>query len=140
MKTIRTFRKRGEEGSILGYLVIVMIAVIGLVSLTAYVMQTQTTAYRRTDMAQAQIYAEGAAVIAVRDLNDAVTNATGTFTSALATKSYTKNGTLSTGQKVVYERTISSPFSNQTVLAQICFTNAARPTTAKIVAAAKVGG
>jgi hypothetical protein len=139
MKTLLTLGKRRQEGSIFGYVIVVLIVIVGLASLLAYVMQTQKVAYRRNDMAQAQIFAEGAAVIACNDVNNAVTNTAGNFLSNLATRNYTKNTALSAGQKVVYERTISSPFSNQTVLAQISITNSTRPTAAKVIATTKVG-
>jgi hypothetical protein len=94
-------------------------------------------------MVAANQYALGAAVIACSDLNSAVTNGSGTVQSKLLALSppYTLNSSLSTSAQKIYERTLasSSPFTNQTVTAQIWLPNLASPTSAKIVTTATVG-
>src|SRR5439155_14982597 len=94
-------------------------------------------AHRRNDMISARQYAQGGVAISCDDLNAAFLNrARGGFPNNLGTFSYAVVSSNST--QTVYQRTISSPFTNQTVTAQICL-NSASPDTAKVVAAAKVG-
>jgi hypothetical protein len=141
MKTIIRNHKRHEEGAILVYFILVAIAVIAIASVATYVAQTSTLAHRRSDMVAANQFALGGAVIACGDLNSALTNGSGAITAKLVTISnaYTLNGSLSTSSQRIYERTISSPFTNQMVLAQIWLPNVPSPTTAKVVTTATVG-
>lgn len=92
-------------------------------------------------MVAANQFALGAAVVACNDLNAAVTNGSGAISSRLTTLAtpYTLNSTLSTSAQKIYERTISLPFTNQTVLAQVWLPNGSSSTTAKVVTTATVG-
>ena len=143
MKTALHPGKHSEQGSILAYFIIVVLAVTALVSVSAYVAQSARVAHRRSDMIAARQYAESGAVIASVDMSTAysTTNQSATFPGSLTTLStpYTLNSTLSTSAQNVYERTISSPFVNQTITAQIWVPNSASPKAGKVVASATVG-
>lgn len=132
-------RRRDEEGSIMAYFVFLVILVSGIASLATYVTQTTNITKRRGDMISAREFGYGGAAIGCANLNKAVTNASGTFLNNLTSLSYTKNLSLSTSTTNVYERTVSTPFSNQTALVQIWMTNTPSPASAKIIASAKVG-
>jgi Tfp pilus assembly protein PilX len=139
MKTALQTKQAKREGSILAYFILVLVAFSTMAGLAAYVTQTTRQANRRSDMIAAQQYAEAGAVIACSELNRAVTNKLGTLATSLATNSgggYTRNDALSTTSTNVYERTIASPFTNQTVKAQIWLPTAPSPLGAKVVGVA----
>src|SRR5438309_1500713 len=121
MRTPLQFGKRREQGSILAYFVIVVIAVSAMVGVSTYVSQSARLAHRRSDMIAARQYAESGAVIAGLDVSDAYTNQASSFPGNLTGLAipYALNSSLSAGSTSVYQRTISAPFSNQTVTAQI---------------------
>ena len=133
--------RRDEEGSILAYFVILLVVAGAIASLGAYVTQSTRLSARRSAMIAAKQFAIGAAVIAARDLNTVVTNAS---SSSLGSKlmglasAYTFNSGLSTSTNNVYQRTISSPFSNQTVVAEIVVPVGSSPNSAQIVTTATV--
>jgi hypothetical protein len=54
-------------------------------------------------------------------------------------KVYAKNTTLSSPTQLVYERRITDPFTNQTVIAQVWITNSTTPRKVKCIAQATVG-
>jgi hypothetical protein len=141
MKTVSRTNRRSEQGAILAYLILMMVFAVGLASVGAYVAHTTLIAHRRSDMIGANQYAQGGAVLACANLNSAYMNATSSFPASLTSLStpYTLNPALSTNNMKVYERTISSPFTNQTVSAQIWVPNVSAPLTAKVVASARVG-
>jgi hypothetical protein len=140
MKTALRNKKGGEAGSILAYFMILMIAAVSIASVGAYVAQTTTLSHRRSDMVAANQFAIGGAVIACSDLNLVVTNGGGgSLGTRLASLSTPYSLASSSSSNTVYQRTISSPFSNQTVTAQIWLPAGSSPTTAKIVATATVG-
>jgi hypothetical protein len=141
MKTNPVKARRTEQGSILAYFLLVVILVIAIASVGAYVAQTSNVVHRRNDMIAAIQFAQGGAVVACEDANSAYTNAGAGFPGNLASNSpsYTLDASLSTNQWRVYRRTISAPFTNQTVGAQIWVTNTPFPLTAKIVSTATVG-
>src|SRR6266576_2014026 len=120
-----------RRGSVMiGYFIIMVVALSTIAGLGAYVAQSTNLAHRRNDMIAAIQYAEGGAVIACKDLSAALTSSkTGNMNSRLATRGYAQNNSLTTSSETVYERTISSPFTNQTVTARIWLTNAAAPKT-----------
>jgi len=137
--TIRNSRQR-QEGAILVYFIMASIFISAIASLGAYVWTTTNLAHRRGDMIAAEQFAEGGAVIACADLNNAYTNATGVFPANLAAlSSYALNTSLTTSSQKVYQRTISAPFTNQTITAQIWVPNAASVATARVVTTATVG-
>jgi hypothetical protein len=143
MKTALQNSKRREDGSILAYLIILVIAATAIASVGAYIAQTTKISHRRSDMVAANQYAIAGAVIACSDLNSAVTNGgsgtLGTRLTALSTP-YSLNASLGGSNQTVYLRTISSPFANQSVSTQIWLPNMSSPTSGKIIATATVGG
>jgi hypothetical protein len=141
MKTVIKSHRRQEQGAILAYLIILLIALISIAALGAYVSQTSKMALRRSNVSAAYQYAVGGAVVVCSDLNSAMTNNSGNVLANLLTLStpYTVDSGLSTPSQKVYARTISSPFAGQTVSAQIWVSNVASPNTARIVTAATVG-
>src|SRR5438128_2953724 len=129
-----------ERGSILAYFAIVVVLLTTLASVTAYVAQSMNAAHRRDDMVQALQIAEGGASIACEELNRALTNKTSSMLNNLATlMGYCPNPSLSTAYTNVFQRTMTAPYTNQTVTAQIWMTNTAYPRTAMVIAQAKVG-
>lgn len=139
MKTLLRTKRQGENGSIVAYFIFVVILVSGLASLATYVTQTTNITKRRGDMISAREFATGGTTSGTASLNKAVTNG-GTFLNNLTGQSYVKNLSLSTSKSNVYERTMSAPFTNQTVKVQIWMTNTASPLAARIVSSATVGG
>jgi hypothetical protein len=111
--------------------------VIVIASVATVTSQTAKLTARRSNMVQALQFAEGGAVIAAGDLNAAVTNS-GSFLTNLLAKGYVLNALLTSASSNVYQRTITSPFSNQSVTAQIWLPAGGSPATAKLVATATV--
>jgi len=133
-----TKRNNGRHGSILAYFILVLILVSVIASVGAYVAQTTKVAQRRSDMIAAQQFADGGALIACSDLNKAITNRTTPLPSALALGGYTRNLTVM-GPTNLYERTITTTFSNQAVKAQIWLPVVPSPAGARIVTEATTG-
>ena len=106
-----------------GYLIMMLILTSAIGSVGAFVVQSVNVAHRRNDMISARQYAQGGVAISCGDLNAAFLNrAGGGFPNNLGTFSYAVVSSNST--QTVYQRTISSPFTNQTVTAQICLNSA----------------
>lgn len=123
------------------YLVAALLIMATIAAIASYIAQNTRISARRQDMVNAIQYAQAGAAIACVEANKAYTN-TGTFTANLTSAAcgpYKKNDQLSKGTQWVYERTISSPFTNQTVHAQIWWTNSSTPSSARIIATATVG-
>ena len=130
-----------EQGSILGYYVMVLVVLGAIASVAGLVMQHVQLSQRRSDRKNALEYAEGAAILACQELNKAYTNS-GTFfgnLSSNAAGAYSKNTAASTSSQLVYGRTVSAPFSNQTAQVQVWTTNSTSPTKARVEAYANVG-
>ena len=138
---IRTFRASRQHGSILGYYIIVLFVLGAIASVAGFVVQHVQLGKRRSDRKNALEYSEGAALIACQELNKAYTNSSSFFTNLLSNSAggYTKNTALSTSAQLVYGRSVSAPFSNQTAQVQIWTTNSTSPTKARIVSYASVG-
>ena len=138
---IRTFRASRQHGSILGYYIIVLFVLGAIASVAGFVVQHVQLSKRRSDRKNALEYSEGAALIACQELNKAYTNSSSFFTNLLSNSAggYTKNTALSTSAELVYGRSVSAPFSNQTAQVQIWTTNSTSPTKARIVSYASVG-
>src|ERR1700693_528429 len=136
MKTIGQ-NKSQEQGSVIIFYLLLLVVVASMIAgVATYVSGTGQLESRRRAMVSAQEYAQGGAVIACNELNQAFA---GTLPSSLVAKGYALNSSLSTSQTNVYQRTISTPFVNQTVLAQILIPTSASPKTSQIVATATVG-
>lgn len=132
-----SFREQG--GAIISYLVIMFIVVSAIGVVLNYLSGTVRLERSRSDMIAAQQFAQGGAVVACDDLNKAFTSTQSTLATNLASKGYAINSSLTTTQTNVYQRTISAPFTNQTVVAQLWIPNSTAAKTAKIVATATRG-
>src|SRR5450756_944480 len=115
----KTQRERGS--AIVVYCIVLVTVIVAIGGLATLVSQTTRVSRSRSNMIAAQQYAQGGAVIAASDLNAAVTKGSGTIPNNLtsAFTPYTKNTSLSTGSQTVYQRTITAPFTNQSVIAQV---------------------
>jgi hypothetical protein len=127
-----------EQGSILGYLVIALVLLSTIASVTAYVAQTFQVASRRENMVQALQYAEGGSAIGCTDVQLAFKSTSGTLSNNLVTAGYSLNTGLTTAQTNVFQRTITAPFTNQTVTAQIWMANVSSPPDVKVIGLATV--
>jgi hypothetical protein len=136
MKTAVINRKQSEQGAILAYFIMVTVVASLIASVGSYVMVTTGIAHRRNDMIAAQEYARAGVVMACNDFNGAFTNKTGGFPGNLVSN-FSYSVVSSSVSQTVYQRTISVPFTNQTVVAQIKVP--AVGTGSKIVASAAVG-
>jgi hypothetical protein len=121
------------------YLLLMVVMISVLAGVLSYVSGTVQLEHRRSDMSTAQQFAQGGAVIACDELNKAYTTTSGTLASRLATKGYALDTSLTTAQTNVYRRTITTPFVNQAVQAQIWIPNSSSFTSVKIVAVATKG-
>ncbi len=139
MKTIRRKKSQEQGAAFVFYLLLMVVLMMTIGGVLAYVSGTVQLERRRSDMVAAQEYAQGGAVVACDEMSQAFKSTTGTLASRLVTKGYVLDSSLSTTQTNVYQRTISTPFINQTVLAQLWIPNTSSPKTVKIVAAATKG-
>jgi len=140
MKTCIRNNRRQEEGAILAYFILLLIAMVAITSVSVYVSQTTTMSKRRNSMVDGYEYVTAGAVMACADLNAAFMKAGSPVTANLQAlpSPYTLNLSLSTTNQKVFERTISDVFTNQPVNAQIWLPVTSVPTTAKIVTTASV--
>lgn len=141
MKTkLRLVKPQEEEGSLVAYLIFLLVLASTIASIATLVSNSIHLAHRRSDMYSALEYAQGGALIAARDAERALTNRPFNFFDSLSRNpsgAYTLKQ--STAEERMYERTISTPFSNQTVAAQLWITNSPSPQQVKIVTTTKVG-
>ena len=139
---IKILKQRpSEHGSVVFLFILLLVLISSIASISALVIQTLKVSQRRSSMVQAMQFAEGGAAVAASELEVAYNSLTGSIVTNLSTNSagaYTRNSSLSTSQTNVYERTITSPFTNQSVTAQIWMTNSSSPSSAKVVALATV--
>lgn len=138
MKIFQSSRGREGASTLLAYLFVALAVMATITGIATYVVQNMKYSQRRQDMVNAYQFAQGGAAIACLDVQQAFTNS-GSFLNNLTTNLYVKNNALSSPTELVYERTISSPFTNQTVAAQLRMTNSSAPNSAKIFATATVG-
>jgi hypothetical protein len=139
MKLFPPDTKQSERGTTVIFLILVLVLVSSIAALAVYVTSSLTVQHQRNDWTAAEEYADGGAAIACKDLETAFTNQAGTFLSNLVNSTnnaYTLISTTTSNK--VYQRTISSPFTNQTVTAQIWVTNTSAPPDAMVVAMATV--
>jgi hypothetical protein len=132
--------KPREEGSLVAYLIFLLLLASTIAAVSTFVSNSIHLAHRRSDMYSALEYAQGGAVIAAREVEQALTNRPYNFFDSL-TRNPSGPYTLKkdTSEERMYERTITSPFSNQTVTAQLWMTNSPSPQRVRIVTASKVG-
>jgi hypothetical protein len=130
-------RHRERGSAFVACLIMMVIVTAVIASLAAYVTHTTHLANRRRDIIAANQFAQGGALIAADDLNRALTNRLLPMVTSLAAQ-YEIRGDLTTSELTVYQRTISAPFSNQTVTAQIWITNVTAASDARVVGIATV--
>ena len=132
---------REDGAALFAYLFILLIVVGTIAAIAGYVTQNMQLSQRRQELVNAIQFAQSGAAAACEDLARAYTNATGFpgNLTATANGSYVKNSSLSVGNQVVYERTITGLFTNQSVQARVWMTNSGSPNSAKILASATVG-
>jgi hypothetical protein len=141
IKTIRRLHAKSKAGSIIAYLVAVLVVVSVIAIVSDLVIQTVVISHRRGDFVEAMQLAEGGVAQACADLEKAFTNKSSTFIANLTggtSARYSLNSELSTPAQQVYQRTITTPFSNHQVTAQIWLSDADL-TTAKVAASATIG-
>jgi len=140
MKITRT---KDEQGStMLGYLFLALVVLATLAALGSLVVQNLKFAQRRQDMVSARELAQGGAAICALEVEQAFTNGTGLFSSNLTKAvpgTYTKNDSRSSSTKWLYQRTITSPFTNGTVNAEVWTPNSFIPPKVKCITSATVG-
>lgn len=142
MQTTPLKKNQKERGVSIVFFLIVLLLVWSIAALAIYVTSNSTLQHRRSDYTAAVEYADGAAVVAARDLEIAFTNNTAgtTFFTRLLTNATGSYTIIATNSNIlVYQRTISAPFTNQTVVAQILVTNTTYPQTAQVICTATVG-
>ena len=138
MKITNPTKSREQGTAIIAYLLTMMIVVTVIGGVLSYVSSTVNMEHRRSDMAAAQEFAMGGAVVACDDLNQSFTSKTTTFPASLVAKGYALDTGLSNSTTSYYKRTISTPFTSQNVLAVISFP-ASKATSAQITASATRG-
>src|ERR1051325_8280821 len=143
MKITAPSSSREQGSAMLAYLGLTLVITAAIAAMAAYVVQNFQFNQRRQDMVNAIQFSQGGSALAVQDICQAYTNTanSGNFFNNLTsgTTAYTKNTGLSTSSQLVYERTITSPFTNQSVVARIYMTNSTSPASARIVATATFG-
>ena len=128
-----------EQGSTtIFYMGLMLVIVSSIAGVLNYVSATVRSEHRRSDVAAAKQFSEGGAVIACYEANTAFTSTTSTFAQSMATQGYALDTSLSTASMNVYQRTISTPFTNQTVLAHLWIPSSTSAISATIVATATV--
>jgi hypothetical protein len=140
---ISAFRKQDRGGSaMLGYLFIALIIMATVAALGTLVVQNLNFAQRRQNIVNARQMAQAGAAICATEVEQAFTNGGGGLVSNLTAtlpRVYAVNSSLSSASQLVYERTITDPFTNQTILAQVWITNSTTPQKVKCLAKATVG-
>ncbi|HZV33300.1 MAG TPA: hypothetical protein VFB72_01890 [Verrucomicrobiae bacterium] len=142
MKITLTPAKRWENGSAAIFLYLTIIVVWAIAAVAVYITSTSKMATSRVNLTAAVNYADAGVVIAAADLRTAYTNTAQTFTQNLVSgtnNAYTQLTNANASNMLVFQRTISLPFTNQTVTAQIIITNSTAPQTAQVSASATVG-
>ena len=134
MKTLQLpHRSRRNGSAILSVLIMMLIVSGAIAALASYVTQTVRLTDRRRSLTEAVQYTQGGAAVAAADLNRALTNTSaGLFVNLVDKVGYTLRSDLGNSSYKVYQRAITSPFTNQTVTVQIWLTNSTSPSVAAI--------
>ena len=144
MKTKYLPQRLHQEASALVAMLILMLVVSGtLAALAGYVTHTLRMGEHRTSWTKAVQFSQGGAAIGADDLNQALTNGLQTLDVRLVSTNLGYTLLTATGQTAnqkIFQRTIASPFSNQTVLVKIIMTNSTSPSFAAIKSTAVVNG
>lgn len=124
---------------LIAYFILMVVAITAVAGLGAFVAQTTNVAHRRNDMIAAIQFAQGAAVIACRDFNTAITNKNKATVQNLITNGYSLNTSTGNSSNAIYQRTLTAPYTNQSVIVQIWVPTNSTISSAKIVATTTVG-
>jgi hypothetical protein len=139
MKVFLCNDKARQQGSMIYFLVFLLIVCYTTASLGYFVSQTSSITSRRADMISARKYAESGILIACNDLNGALpTNATSSLANNLTSAGYT-SGYWGTSASNIYSRTLTATFPGAPVTIQILMTNSPTPQMATISAQSTVG-
>lgn len=136
-------RRAEKSGSILAYFVLAVAIMSAVVTVASYSVHATNMTRRRSDMVSALHFSESGMALGCEHVNAAFLGSTGTFQTRLTgstTAPYTYNNNLSSASQLVYDRTVTSPFTNQSVLVRLFMTNSAAPTTVRVATSATVSG
>lgn len=119
---------------------VLMGAVVAVANLSIH---STTMTKRRSDMVSALHFSESGIALGCGHVNAAFLGTTGTFQTRLTGSTnapYSYNSGLSTSSQLVYDRTITSPFTNQSVLVRLFMTNSPAPPAVRVTSSATVSG
>lgn len=132
-----------ERGSIIAYVVIALVMAATIASIAIYISREAAVTQGRKNLAAAYQFADGGSAVACSDLERAYTANASNVPGALtgdASFPYVLSSALSTSTENCYTRTITTPFSGQSVAAQIWLPkNVLSPPSARVVTTSVVG-
>jgi hypothetical protein len=132
-----------QRGSIIAYVVVALVMAATIASIAIYVSREAAVTQGRKNLAAAYQFADGGSAVACNDLERAYTANSSNVPGALTTDAsfpYVLSSSLSTASENCYTRTITTPFTGQSVAAQIWLPkNTLSPTSARVVTTAAVG-
>ena len=135
--------RRGERGFIVLYVALATGVIIALAGISSYVVNNLSVARNRQGMIAAFHYADGGVAIGAYEAQSAYLASDGTTSNfvaqlAAASPAWTNNASLTTTNQYVYQRTVSTPFNNQTVSVQMLITNTGYVSSFSVVSSATV--
>lgn len=132
-----------QRGSIIAYVVIALVMAATIASIAIYISREAAVTQGRKNLAAAYQFADGGSAVACNDLERAYTANPSNVPGALTTDAsfpYVLSSALSSASENCYTRTITTPFSGQSVAAQIWLPKSSlSPTSARVVTTAVVG-
>jgi len=134
---------RRQDASILAFFMTAIVLMGAVVAVANLSIHSTTMTKRRSDMVSALHFSESGIALGCSHVNAAFLGSTGTFQTRLVGSTnapYTKNNTLSTTSQLVYDRTITTPFTNQPVLVRLFMTNSTSPPEVRVTSSATVSG
>lgn len=136
-------RRADQDASILAFFSIAVVLMGAVASVATLSIHSTMMTKRRSDMVSALHFSEGGLALGCDHVNASFLGTTGTFQSRLTGSTnapYTYNSSLSSAAQLVYERTITTPFTNQSVLVRLFMTNSPAPTAVRVSSSATVNG
>lgn len=136
-------RRQEQDASILAFFLIAVVLMGAVASVATYSIHATTMTKRRSDMVSALHFSESGIALGCEHVNAAFLGTSGTFQSRLTSSTnapYTLNSGLSSASQLVYERAITSPFTNQSVLVRLFMTNSTSPASVRVASSATVSG
>ncbi|MBI5774028.1 MAG: hypothetical protein HZA89_09840 [Verrucomicrobia bacterium] len=127
-------RQRG--GAMIAYFILAMIVASSVAAVATFVAQGAYQTKRRAAMVDARMLAESGVDIGARNLETSFTNSSGTWVTRMGSNGYAAGTSITLGSVTysVYQRTVSSPFTNKTGTIQVLVTNTSSPSFARIQA------